>query len=229
MKWVNSGLNTRLIEQLLELDSQGELMKNLFKKNSGSDTPILEITKTAQEKIQTVIESEEVDVEGLRISIEGRSATAFQYSLGLATDAEDDDIVIDIDTFKVLVDAKSADDLKGAVIDYVEDLNSSGFKIDNPNTPTWDDPKAQKIQELIDERINPAVAAHGGQIELLNVEDDAIYIHMGGGCQGCGMANATLKHGIEAMIQEEFPEIKQVIDTTDHASGTNPYYASADR
>ena len=202
-------------------------MKNLFKKIARSDTPILEITDTAKEKIQSVIDAEEVHVEGLRISIEGRSATAFQYSLGLATEPEPDDIVMETGSFNVLIDAKSADDLKGAVIDYVEDLNSSGFKIDNPNTPTWDDPKAQKIQELIDERINPAVAAHGGQIELLNVEDDAIYIHMGGGCQGCGMANATLKHGIEAMIQEEFPEIKQVIDTTDHASGTNPYYAPA--
>ena len=201
-------------------------MKNLFKKRANSDTPLLlKVTETAQEKIQDVIESEDVEVEGLRISIEGRSASAFQYSLGLATEAEEGDIVLELETFKVLVDANSAEDLKGAVIDYVEDLNSSGFKIDNPNTPTWDNPKAQKIQELIDERINPAVAAHGGQIELLNVEDDAIYIHMGGGCQGCGMANATLKHGIEAMIQEVFPEIKQVIDTTDHAAGTNPYYS----
>ncbi len=199
-------------------------MKNLFKKIAGSETSLIEVTETAQEKIQNVIDAEDVEVEGLRISIEGRSASAFQYSLGLATEAEEGDIVLDLGTFKVLVDSKSADDLKGAVIDYVEDLNSSGFKIDNPNTPTWDNPKAQKIQELIDERINPAVAAHGGQIELLNVEDDAIYIHMGGGCQGCGMANVTLKHGIEAMIQEVFPEIKQVIDTTDHASGTNPYY-----
>ncbi len=216
----------KLIKQLHDLDTQEEPMKNLFKKLSGVEPPLLEVTETAQEKIQAVIDAEEVEVEGLRIGIEGRSASDFQYSLGLATETEEDDIVIEMDTFKVLVDAKSAPELKGAVIDYVEDLNSSGFKIENPNKPTWDNPKAQKIQELIDERINPAVAAHGGQIELLNVEDDAIYIHMGGGCQGCGMANVTLKHGIEAMIQEVFPEIKQVIDTTDHASGTNPYYAS---
>ena len=201
-------------------------MKNLFKKLASNETPLLKVTKTAQDKIKDVIDAEDVEVEGLRIGIEGRSASDFQYSLGLATDTEENDIVIEMDAFKVLVDAKSAPDLEGAVIDYVEDLNSSGFKIDNPNKPTWDNPKAQKIQELIDERINPAVAAHGGQIELLNVEDDAIYIHMGGGCQGCGMANATLKHGIEAMIQEVFPEIQQVIDTTDHAAGTNPYYAS---
>ena len=199
-------------------------MKNFLKKFTGNEVPLLQVTAAAQEKIHAVIEAEEVEVEGLRISIEGRTATAFQYSLGLATEAQAGDIVVGCENFNVLVDADSAPNLQGAVIDYIEDLNSSGFNIENPNAPTWDDPKAQKIQELIDERINPAVAAHGGQIELLNVEEDSIYIHMGGGCQGCGMANATLKHGIEAMIQEVFPEIKHVIDTTDHASGDNPYY-----
>lgn len=143
-------------------------MKNLFKKFTGTEESLLEVTKTAQEKIQAVIDAEDVEVEGLRISIEGRSASDFQYSLGLATEAEEDDIVIEMETLKVLVDAKSAPDLKGAVIDYVEDLNSSGFKIENPNKPTWDNPKAQKIQELIDERINPAVAAHGG-LSLIHI------------------------------------------------------------
>ncbi|MDE0553824.1 MAG: iron-sulfur cluster assembly accessory protein [Candidatus Poribacteria bacterium] len=200
-------------------------MKNFLKKFTGTETPLLEVTEAAQEKIHAVIQTEEVEVEGLRIGIQGRTATAFQYSLGLATEVQDDDIIVDCENFKVLVDAESAPDLKGAVIDYVEDLNSSGFNIENPNTPTWDNPKAQEIQKLIDERINPAVAAHGGQIELLNVGEDSIYIHMGGGCQGCGMANVTLKHGIEAMIQEVFPEIKHVVDTTDHAAGDNPYYS----
>ncbi len=200
-------------------------MKNFLRKLTGNEESLLTVTEAAQEKIHAVIEAEEVEVEGLRISIQGKTATAFQYSLGLATEAQPEDIVVECGRFNVLVDAESAPDLKGAVIDYVDDLNASGFNIENPNTPTWDNPKAQKIQELIDERINPAVAAHGGQIELLNVDDDSIYIHMGGGCQGCGMANVTLKHGIEAMIQEVFPEIKHVVDTTDHASGTNPYYS----
>ena len=200
-------------------------MKNFLKKLKGTETALLTVTEAAEEKIQAVIESEEAEVEGLRISILGRTATDFQYSLGLATEAQADDIVVECENFNVLVDAESAPDLKGTVIDYVDDLNSSGFNIENPNTPTWDNPKAQEVQKLIDERINPAVAAHGGQIELLNVEDDAIYIHMGGGCQGCGMANVTLKHGIEAMIQEVFPEIKHVIDTTDHGAGDNPYYS----
>ena len=200
-------------------------MKNILKKLKGTETALLTVTEAAQEKIQAVIATEEAEVQGLRISIQGRTATDFQYSLGLATEAQADDIVVECGNFNILVDAESAPDLKGTVIDYVDDLNSNGFNIENPNTPTWDNPKAQEVQKLIDERINPAVAAHGGQIELLNVEDDAIYIHMGGGCQGCGMADVTLKHGIEAMIQEVFPEIKHVIDTTDHGAGDDPYYS----
>ena len=185
---------------------------------------LLTVTEAAKAKIQSVIEEQGMEVEGLRVSINGRSASAFEYGLGLEVEPNPDDIVVDCDDFKVLVDPESAENLVGAIIDYVEDLNSSGFKIDNPNTPTWDNPKAQAIQQLIDERINPAVASHGGHIDLLDVTDDSIYIHMGGGCQGCGMANVTLKHGIEGMIQEHFPEIKNIIDTTDHAAGDNPYY-----
>ena len=205
-------------------------MKNLLNKlkqkqpQTSEESTLLTVTETAREKIKSVIEDQGMEVEGLRVSISGRSASAFEYGLGLEVEPSPGDIVVECGEFKVLVDPESAENLKGATIDYVEDLNSSGFKIDNPNTPTWDNPKAQAIQQLIDERINPAVASHGGQIDLLDVTDDSIYIHMGGGCQGCGMANVTLKHGIEGMIQEHFPEIKNIIDTTDHAAGENPYY-----
>ena len=208
-------------------------MKNLLNKlkpkqpQTIEEATLLTVTEAAKEKIRSVIEDQGMEVEGLRISISGRSASTFEYGLGLEVEPEPNDVVVDGGDFQVFIDPESAENLKGAIIDYVEDLNSSGFKIDNPNTPTWDNPKAQAIQQLIDERINPAVASHGGQIDLLNVTDDSIYIHMGGGCQGCGMANVTLKHGIEGMIQEHFPEIKNIIDTTDHASGTNPYYEAS--
>jgi len=205
-------------------------MRNLLNKlkakqpETGQEGPLLTVTEAARQKIQSVVEDEGIEVQGLRVSISGRSASAFEYGLGLEVESAPDDVVVDCGDFKVFVDPESAENLKGATVDYIEDLNSSGFNIDNPNTPTWDNPKAQAIQQLIDEQINPAVAAHGGQIDLLDVTDDSIYIHMGGGCQGCGMANVTLKHGIEAMIQEHYPEIKNIIDTTDHAAGTNPYY-----
>jgi Fe/S biogenesis protein NfuA len=81
-----------------------------------------------------------------------------------------------------------------------------------------------KVQELIDTMINPAVAGHGGYVELVDVQDNRVYLQMGGGCQGCGAADITLKSGIERLIREELPEVEEVLDTTDHASGDNPYY-----
>jgi Fe/S biogenesis protein NfuA len=81
-----------------------------------------------------------------------------------------------------------------------------------------------RVQELIDSMINPAVAGHGGWVELLDVKDSKVYLQMGGGCQGCGAADITLKAGIERLLKEEIPEIEEVLDATDHASGSNPYY-----
>ena len=81
-----------------------------------------------------------------------------------------------------------------------------------------------RVQELIDTMINPAVAGHGGFVELVDVQDSRVYLQMGGGCQGCGAADVTLKAGIERLIREELPEVSEVVDATDHASGSNPYY-----
>jgi Fe/S biogenesis protein NfuA len=81
-----------------------------------------------------------------------------------------------------------------------------------------------RVQELIETMINPAVAGHGGFVELIDVQDNRVYLQMGGGCQGCGAADITLKSGIERLIKEEIPEVAEVLDTTDHASGQNPYY-----
>lgn len=81
-----------------------------------------------------------------------------------------------------------------------------------------------KIQKILDEMINPAVASHGGYVELLDVKENVAYLKLGGGCQGCGMVNVTLKQGIEATLKEEIPQLAGVIDQTDHAGGSNPYY-----
>ena len=81
-----------------------------------------------------------------------------------------------------------------------------------------------KVQELIDTMINPAIAGHGGYVDLIDVQDNRVYLQMGGGCQGCGAADITLKSGIERLIRDELPEVVEVLDTTDHASGANPYY-----
>jgi Fe/S biogenesis protein NfuA len=83
-----------------------------------------------------------------------------------------------------------------------------------------------KVQELIDTMINPAIAGHGGYVDLIDVQDNRVYLQMGGGCQGCGAADVTLKSGIERLIKDELPEVVEVLDTTDHASGANPYYTA---
>lgn len=82
----------------------------------------------------------------------------------------------------------------------------------------------EKVQYLIDQQINPGVAAHAGFVELIDVRDDTVYLRLGGGCQGCGAADFTLRQGIESVIRREVPEIRRVLDITDHAAGESPYY-----
>jgi Fe/S biogenesis protein NfuA len=163
----------------------------------------------------------------LRMQITGRGPGGFRYSLRFVPgdQQETGDEKIDFDAFTVLIDADSAENMKGSTVDFKQDTFRSGFMIDNPN-PVWKDPVAQSIQELLDSKINPSVGAHGGFVSLLNYEDGTAFIAFGGGCQGCGMVDVTLKQGVEVMIKEGIPEVSTVVDTTDHTTGENPYYAS---
>lgn len=83
---------------------------------------------------------------------------------------------------------------------------------------------AARIQELLDLQINPAIANHGGFVELIDVKANSVYLRMSGGCQGCGMASVTLRQGIERLIRQHIPEVGEILDVTDHAAGRNPYY-----
>jgi NFU1 iron-sulfur cluster scaffold homolog, mitochondrial len=87
----------------------------------------------------------------------------------------------------------------------------------------------EKIEYLINHQINPGVAAHAGFVQLIDVKDDTVYVRLGGGCQGCSAADFTLRQGIEAIIRREIPEIRRVLDITDHAAGLNPYYRKPDK
>jgi NFU1 iron-sulfur cluster scaffold homolog, mitochondrial len=93
-----------------------------------------------------------------------------------------------------------------------------------PGTENLPPVSREQVQQFLEAKINPMVASHGGFVELIDVQDNNVYIRMGGGCQGCGAADVTLKMGIERMMKEDMPQIMDVLDTTDHASGRNPYY-----
>jgi Fe-S cluster biogenesis protein NfuA len=90
-----------------------------------------------------------------------------------------------------------------------------------------DDNLYERVAQLFDSQVNPMVARHGGRVELIDVQDAMVMLRMAGGCQGCGMADVTLRQGIEAMLQQHLPEVKGVVDITDHTAGSNPYFAAA--
>ncbi len=187
---------------------------------------MLTITDKAQEMLGEFADSADEGVELiLRVEIVGRGPKGFQYDLQFVgrEDAKEDDIELDIDGMSVLVAARSAQYLEGTTLDYKETLMGGGFSFDNPN-PLWVDELSKAVAEIIASEVNPVVASHGGHVDLVGVDDGKAIIAFGGGCQGCGMVDVTLKQGVEVMIKDNVPGISEVIDATDHAAGTNPFY-----
>ncbi len=179
---------------------------------------------------------DDADALGLRVEVTGATGVDYTYDLSLEPIAEaaDDDNVHESNGLTVIVPAESVSALTGATLDLPSVAGQGGLVIRNPNRPnplgdlgqlelTGD--TAEKVQILLAERINPALASHGGFAELVGVEDDKVFVTMGGGCQGCAMSAATLREGITKAILEAIPEITEVVDTTDHEQGENPYYS----
>jgi len=83
----------------------------------------------------------------------------------------------------------------------------------------------RQVEKLLDDMIRPALAAHGGNIELIDIDNNKVFVKMSGGCQGCASSQATLTDGVERLIKQHYPEVEEVVDLTDHESGDNPYYS----
>ena len=191
---------------------------------------MLTFTDHAREMVRAFMS--EGEHEALRIGIDGSPlAPRFELTLVNRTDRRDDESEVEVGDFAVLVASASMDQLEGATVDFVERVNESGFEVRPrpgagsttvPSTPSG--PLAQRVREVLDSQVNPSIAAHGGQIDLVNVEDTEVYLEMSGGCQGCAMSRMTLRQGVEKMLLQEVPEITAVHDVTDHASGSNPYF-----
>jgi Fe/S biogenesis protein NfuA len=176
------------------------------------------------------------EVLGLRIEVTGTRGVDYTYDLAFEPFAEalEGDAVFEVGELTVVVPADSIEKLRGATLDLPSNANQGGLVIRNPNRP---DPMAhlgplelsgdiaEKVSQLLEQRINPSLAAHGGYATLVGVDDTVVYITMGGGCQGCAMSQLTLTEGIKAQIVELIPEVTEVRDATDHASGANPYYS----
>ncbi len=173
----------------------------------------------------------------LRVEITGSNMTDFVYALDLVpvSEAGEADLIYhqgSHDELTVVVPKASAENMVGAVLDVPANSAAGGLVIRNPNTP---DPLAgldidlsgelpQKVQAVLDQAVNPALASHGGYATLVNIEESVVYVTMGGGCQGCAASAMTLRDGIKSMLMNALPEITDVLDATDHAAGENPFY-----
>ncbi len=113
---------------------------------------------------------------------------------------------------------------ESAILSHFEELDRTSDSAGRDMTP-GEKELFVRIQNILNAEVNPMVASHGGFIEVLDFKENTAFIHMGGGCQGCGMASVTLKQGVERAIREQVPEVQEILDTTDHAAGKNPYYA----
>lgn len=203
--------------------------------------PILEVHNRARQMLLEVRDREpDADDLGLVLSISGINGNTFSYEMAFMRieDAGPADIVERHEDLALIIPKGDADNLRGAKLTMSRDLLNPGLTIENPNSPSpqilgggeapdLSGSVAERAVQVMNEVINPAIAAHGGKGEIVAVEESTAYVRLGGGCVGCGMANVTLTQGIESTMQEMVPEITKVVDVTDHASGENPYYEAA--
>ena len=199
------------------------------------ERPILDVTERAREEIRDLLAAEDdADQLALRVEVTGNSGTDYVYDLTFERRdaAGEGDAVYEVAGLPVIVPASSIEKLRGATLDRP----GGGLVLRNPNkaNPYGDADDLEltgtveeRIEQLLERQVNPSLAAHGGYVQLVRVEGPIAYMLMGGGCQGCGLAAATLTAGVEAALVDAVPEITRVEDVTDHAAGENPFYEPA--
>jgi len=206
-------------------------------------TAVLSLSKDAHGLVLEALGSEpDRDELCLVVEVKGVTFAGYDYDLYFQPRAElpEGASLTEDEGIAVAVPAGSIDRLRGARLE-VED---GGLVLVNPNAPSLAErapgiPEgvldkgiegdfARRVTAVLDESVNPAIAAHGGRADLVAMDEDAVvaYLALSGGCQGCAMSRATLAQGIEVQLREAIPELTGVIDVTDHASGATPYYTS---
>jgi len=200
--------------------------------------PVITVTDDALAQILD-LKAKEADAEELRLRIEvvGTQGVDYLYDLAFATleEAVEGDSVATVGDLPVIVPAESVAKLMGATLDLPSG-DQQGLVLRNPNRPNplagvdieLSGTTEEKVRQLLEQSINPALASHGGFAVLERIEDRdegvAAVVTMGGGCQGCAVSAITLREGIEAAIKEAIPEVTEIIDGTDHDAGENPYF-----
>lgn len=189
------------------------------------------ITESAQTYLKELLDKQEADGVSIRMFVSNpgtpQAETCIAYcQLG---EEQEDDQCVEYNDFKAYFEGRSLPFLEDAKVDYAADKMGGQLTIRAPNSKmpkvNDDSPLEDRVNYVLYNDINPGLASHGGQVELMEITDDSIAIlKFGGGCQGCSAVDMTLKGGVEKTLIEKIPEIKGVRDITDHSDTTNAYY-----
>jgi Fe/S biogenesis protein NfuA len=195
---------------------------------------MITITETAQNYFTRLIAQQDEEGLGLRISVNQPGTPAASCDLQFCPEGQSmpDDRVVEFSGFRLFVARLSEQWLERAEIDFEEDATGGQLTIKAPgikgSAPGDEASLEERVNWLLQTEVNPALAAHGGRVALVEItEQKEVVLQFGGGCHGCGMADVTLKQGIEQTLTRNLPEITAVMDATDHQAGKNPYYAGS--
>lgn len=194
---------------------------------------MIEISPTAQNHFRRLLQGQGADAVGIRLrAVDGGTPSGdARLEFCEAADLAGDEWAVECDGFTLYVEAASVPFFDGAEIDYLPTATGGQLNIRAPRIkgalPGEDASLVERVRYVIDAEINPGLASHGGRVALEQITGDGVVVlRFGGGCHGCGMADVTLKQGIEKTLMARVPEVTAVRDVTDHATGENPYYTT---
>jgi Fe/S biogenesis protein NfuA len=201
-----------------------------------TETAVIDISPGAMETVLGILaEEDDPETLGLRIEITGTKGVDFVYDLSFdeLANVVETDLITPVGDIKVIVPAGTVEQLRGSTLDLPRAAGQGGLVIRNPNRPdplagvelNLEGTVAEKVTQLLEQSVNPSLAAHGGFATLVGVdEENQVYLTLGGGCQGCAMSRMTITEGIDRAIREAIPEVSAIVDATDHSAGENPFY-----
>ena len=188
------------------------------------------VTDSAQIYLNELLEKQAVKGIGVRLFVSQPGTMYAETCLAYCRPGEEksEDELLECDGFKAYLDFPSLRYLDEAVVDYVADKLGGQLTIKAPKAKqpsiAFDGPVEQQIIEILTSEVNPGLAAHGGEVRLIRIEEEFAILQFGGGCQGCSAVDMTLKDGVEKTLMERIPELKGVRDVTDHTQRENAYY-----
>lgn len=192
---------------------------------------MIDISERAQQHFLKLLSQQGGDELGIRLRVVDAGTPAANCELEFCEPAElaGTEWIIECTGFHFYVDGDSARWLDAATVDYEPNATGGQLNIRAPGIkgqqPGADAGLVERVQYVLEAEINPRLASHGGRVSLREIDaDGVVFLQFGGGCHGCGMADVTLKQGVEKTLRERVPEVTAVRDATDHASGATPYY-----